>query len=166
MLKKNLEAKGIHVIQPVYQEENPTVITRAIIPAAGFGTRFLPASKAIPKELIPVVDKPTIQYVVEEAVEAGIREILIIISKGKEAICSHFESNPELEDLLLKKGKHETLGTEAMKKLSHLGLASNMLIKRSRRSLGDAILCARTFASSEPVGPFFSGTRFSMPKDP
>ena len=70
------------------------MITRAIIPAAGFGTRFLPASKAIPKELIPVVDKPTIQYVVEEAVEAVIREILIIISKGKEAICSHFESNP------------------------------------------------------------------------
>ena len=63
---------------------------------SGFCTRFLPASKAIPKELIPVVDKPTIQYVVEEAVEAGIREILIIISKGKEAICSHFESNPEL----------------------------------------------------------------------
>jgi len=131
------------------------VITRAIIPAAGFGTRFLPASKAIPKELIPVVDKPTIQYVVEEAVEAGIREILIIISKGKEAICSHFESNPELETLLLKKGKHETL--EAMKKLSHLARIQ-YAYQEEMKGLGDAILCARTFASSEPVAILLGDT--------
>ena len=131
------------------------MITRAIIPAAGFGTRFLPASKAIPKELIPVVDKPTIQYVVEEAVEAGIREILIIISKGKEAICSHFESNPELETLLLKKGKHETL--EAMKKLSHLARIQ-YAYQEEMKGLGDAILCARTFASSEPVAILLGDT--------
>ena len=72
------------------------MIKKAVIPAAGYGTRFLPASKSVPKEMIPVVDKPTIQYVVEEAVEAGIEEILIIVSDGKDAIKQHFAPHPEL----------------------------------------------------------------------
>ena len=115
------------VIQPVYQEkltvDYPCDHTRSGVLAL--------ASRQPPRrflgELIPVVDKPTIQYVVEEAVEAGIREILIIISKGKEAICSHFESNPKLETLPSKKASMKPL--EAMK-IRVIWLASNMLIKR------------------------------------
>ena len=85
------------------------MIKKAVIPAAGFGTRFLPASKSIPKEMIPVVDKPTIQYVVEEAVEAGIEEILIVVSSGKDAIKDHFRTHAELEALPDKIGKTDAL---------------------------------------------------------
>lgn len=84
-------------------------VTKAIIPAAGWGTRFLPATKAVPKEMLPVGAKPVIQYVVEEAVAAGITEICIVISRGKEAIQHHFSRDPELERFLESKGKQAEL---------------------------------------------------------
>src|SRR5690606_24762441 len=84
-------------------------VRKAIIPAAGYGTRFLPATKAMPKEMIPIVDKPTIQFIVEEAIASGIEDILIITGKLKRPIEDHFDSNPELEESLRKKGKEELL---------------------------------------------------------
>src|SRR5690554_7361938 len=84
-------------------------VTKAVIPAAGLGTRFLPATKSQPKEMLPVVDKPAIQYVVEEVVRAGIDDILIITGRGKRAIEDHFDRNIELEQLLERKGKHDQL---------------------------------------------------------
>ena len=83
-------------------------VRKAIIPAAGLGTRFLPATKAMPKEMLPIVDKPTIQYIVEEAVESGIEDIIIVTGKGKRAIEDHFDNAFELEQNLLEKGKYET----------------------------------------------------------
>ena len=84
-------------------------VRKAVIPAAGFGTRFLPATKAMAKEMLPIVDKPTIQFIVEEAIASGIEEILIVTGKSKRAIEDHFDSNVELEMNLLEKGKHELL---------------------------------------------------------
>ena len=84
-------------------------VRKAVIPAAGFGTRFLPETKAMPKEMLPLVDKPTIQYIVEEILDSGIEEILIISGHAKRAIEDHFDSSPELEQHLLKQGKLEQL---------------------------------------------------------
>ena len=84
-------------------------VRKAIIPAAGLGTRFLPATKAMPKEMLPIVDKPTIQYIIEEAVESGIEDIIIVTGKGKSAIEDHFDFAPELEQNLEEKGKSELL---------------------------------------------------------
>ncbi len=122
-------------------------IKKAVIPAAGLGTRFLPASKAQPKEMLPLVDKPTIQYVVEEAVEAGIEDILIITGRNKQAIEDHFDRSIELEQVLEKKGKNEDL--EEMKKISRL---ANIFYIRQKEplGLGHAVLCARQFIGSEP----------------
>src|SRR6266545_6851215 len=86
-----------------------STVRKAVIPAAGLGTRFLPASKSIPKEMLPIVDRPTIEYVVEEAVRAGIRDILVVTGRGKGPIEDHFDREPELEALLESKGKHEML---------------------------------------------------------
>ena len=86
-------------------------ITKAVIPAAGLGTRVLPATKNMPKEMFPIVDKPTIQYIVEEAVAAGITDILIITNRGKGIIEDHFDASPELEDVLERGGKTEFLNT-------------------------------------------------------
>ncbi len=86
-----------------------TTVRKAIIPAAGLGTRFLPATKAMPKEMLPIVDKPTIQYIVEEAVQSGITDIIIVTGKGKRAIEDHFDNAFELEQNLLEKGKLELL---------------------------------------------------------
>ena len=84
-------------------------ITKAVIPAAGFGTRFLPATKAMPKEMLPIIDTPTLQYIVKEAVDSGITDILIIIGKNKKCIEDHFDRSVELEDLLVKGGKSREL---------------------------------------------------------
>src|SRR3989442_16028405 len=86
-----------------------TTVRKAVIPAAGLGTRFLPASKSIPKEMLPIVDRPTIEYVVEEAVRAGIRDILVVNGRGKGPIEDHFDREPELEAVLEQKGKHDLL---------------------------------------------------------
>ncbi|NYF23643.1 UTP--glucose-1-phosphate uridylyltransferase GalU [Sporosarcina sp. JAI121] len=122
-------------------------IKKAIIPAAGFGTRFLPATKAQPKEMLPIIDKPTIQYIVEEAVASGIEEIIIVTGKGKRSIEDHFDYAPELEQNLLKKGKIELLN-----KVRHSANLANIHYVRQKEplGLGHAIWCARNFIGDEP----------------
>ena len=112
------------------------MIDKAVIPVAGFGTRFLPASKAIPKEMFPVLDKPTIQYVVEEAVASGIHDILMIISRGKRSVEEHFDRNLELESLLERKGQQQEL--EQIRRIS--GLANIEFVwQKEMNGLGGAI---------------------------
>ncbi|MBP1950571.1 UTP--glucose-1-phosphate uridylyltransferase GalU [Virgibacillus litoralis] len=121
-------------------------VKKAIIPAAGLGTRFLPATKAMPKEMLPIVDKPTIQYIVEEAIESGIEDIIIVTGKGKRAIEDHFDHNFELEDNLVKKEKFELL--------NKVNYASNVDIhfirQKEPKGLGHAVWCARKFIGDEP----------------
>lgn len=121
-------------------------IKKAIIPAAGLGTRFLPETKAMPKEMLPVVDKPAIQLIVEEAIASGITDILIIIGKGKRAIEDHFDSNTELELNLESKGKDEML--KAVKETNGL----NIYFKRQEHpnGLGDAVHTAKSFVGEDP----------------
>ena len=123
-------------------------IRKAVIPAAGFGTRFLPATKAMPKEMLPIVDKPAIQYIVEEILASGIQEILIIFGHAKRAIEDHFDSSPELEQHLLKSGKLKEL--EEIRKISDIKV--HYVRQPYMRGLGDAILCAREFIDGEPFG--------------
>jgi UTP--glucose-1-phosphate uridylyltransferase len=122
-------------------------IRKAIIPAAGLGTRFLPATKAMPKEMLPIVDKPTIQYIVEEAVESGIEDIIIVTGKGKRAIEDHFDSSFELEYNLRQKGK--------LRMLEEVQYPSNIadihyIRQKEPRGLGHAVWCARKFIGNEP----------------
>jgi UTP--glucose-1-phosphate uridylyltransferase len=123
-------------------------VRKAVIPAAGLGTRFLPATKAMPKEMLPIVDKPTIQFIVEEAKESGIEDILIVTGKNKRPIEDHFDSNPELEQDLAEKHKEDLL------KLSQsiTGLGVNLYYTRQPHpaGLGDAIFRARSFVGDEP----------------
>lgn len=122
-------------------------VKKAVIPAAGFGTRFLPATKAQPKEMLPIVDKPTIQYIVEEAVASGIEEILIVTSSMKRPIEDHFDKSYELEDTLEKKGKLEML--EMVQGISSLAQI-HYVRQKEAKGLGHAILCAKTFIKDEP----------------
>ncbi|MFP7442683.1 UTP--glucose-1-phosphate uridylyltransferase GalU [Bacillus infantis] len=122
-------------------------VRKAIIPAAGLGTRFLPATKAMPKEMLPIVDKPTIQYIVEEAIAAGIEDIIIVTGKGKRAIEDHFDFAPELEQNLLEKGKMELL--------DKVNYSSNLadihyIRQKEPKGLGHAVWCARNFIGDEP----------------
>ncbi len=121
-------------------------IRKAVIPAAGYGTRFLPATKATPKEMLPIVDKPTIQYIVEEAVASGIEDILIISGHGKRAIEDHFDSAPALEAELQRKGKNDLL--KMVQETADINI--HYIRQRYMRGLGDAILCARSFMGNEP----------------
>ena len=122
-------------------------VRKAVIPAAGVGTRVLPATKAQPKEMLPLVDKPTIQYIVEEAVASGIEEILIVKSSMKRPIEDHFDKSYELEDTLEKKGKLEML--EMVKEISNL-VQIHYVRQKEAKGLGHAILCAKTFIKDEP----------------
>lgn len=122
-------------------------IRKAIIPAAGLGTRFLPATKAQPKEMLPIVDKPTIQYIIEEAVASGIEEILIITGRNKKCIEDHFDKSVELEMELKKNNKNELL--ELVQDIS--GMADIHYIRQKEpKGLGHAIRCAKTFVGNEP----------------
>lgn len=121
-------------------------IRKAVIPAAGYGTRFLPATKATPKEMLPIVDKPTIQYIVEEALASGIEDILIISGHGKRAIEDHFDSAPALEHELERKGKKELL--DVVRETTDVNV--HYVRQKYMRGLGDAILCARSFVGHEP----------------
>lgn len=122
-------------------------VRKAIIPAAGLGTRFLPATKAMPKEMLPIVDKPTIQYIVEEAVESGIEDIIIVTGKGKRAIEDHFDSHFELEQNLLEKNKLELLKeVQYSSKLVDI----HYIRQKEPRGLGHAVWCARKFIGDEP----------------
>ena len=122
-------------------------VRKAIIPAAGLGTRFLPATKAMPKEMLPIVDKPTIQYIIEEAVEAGIEDIIIVTGKSKRAIEDHFDYSPELERKKKKKGKVELL--EKVKKATNLA-DIHYIRQKEPKGLGHAVWCARNFIGDEP----------------
>ena len=121
-------------------------IRKAVIPAAGYGTRFLPATKATPKEMLPIVDKPTIQYIVEEALASGIEDILIISGHGKRAIEDHFDSAPTLEHELMRKGRQDLLNV--LRETTDVNV--HYVRQKYMRGLGDAILCARTFVGDEP----------------
>ena len=122
-------------------------IRKAIIPAAGLGTRFLPATKAQPKEMLPIVDKPTLQYIIEECVASGIEEILIITGRNKKSIEDHFDRSVELEIELEKSGKQEML--EMVREISDM-VNIHFIRQKEPRGLGHAILCAKTFVGNEP----------------
>src|SRR4051794_7408624 len=121
-------------------------VRKAIIPAAGLGTRFLPATKAMPKEMLPIVDKPTIQYIVEEAIESGIEDIIIVTGKGKRAIEDHFDNSFELEDNLMQKEKFDLL--EKVKAPAKVEL--HYIRQKEPKGLGHAVWCARKFIGDEP----------------
>ena len=127
-------------------------IKKAIIPAAGLGTRVLPASKALPKEMLPIVDKPAIQYIVEEAVRAGITDILIITNRGKGVIEDHFDHSIELEAMIERRGN-----TEMLKTLRDVANLANIYYIRQKvtRGLGDAVLRAKEFVGSEPFAVLY-----------
>lgn len=122
-------------------------VRKAIIPAAGLGTRFLPATKAQPKEMIPIVDKPTIQYIVEEAAAAGIEDILIISGRNKRAIEDHFDKSYELEEELHRKGKQDLLSVvEDISNIANI----HYIRQKEAKGLGHAIYCAKSFIGNEP----------------
>ena len=122
-------------------------IRKAIIPAAGLGTRFLPATKAQPKEMLPIVDKPTIQYIIEEAIASGIEEILIITGRNKKCIEDHFDKSVELEMELEKNNKNELL--ELVQDISEM-VDIHYIRQKEPKGLGHAIRCAKTFVGNEP----------------
>lgn len=121
-------------------------IRKAIIPAAGLGTRFLPATKAQPKEMLPIVDKPAIQFIVEEAIVSGIEEILIITGRNKRSIEDHFDRSIELEMQLKSQGKYELLGL--IEEISNVTV--HFIRQKEAKGLGHAVLCAKQFVGSEP----------------
>lgn len=127
-------------------------IRKAVIPAAGLGTRVLPASKAVPKEMLPIVDKPAIQYIVEEAAAAGITDILIITNRGKEVIEDHFDHSVELEAMLRSRGRHDVC--RLLEDVAHL---ANIYYVRQKetKGLGHAVLCARDFIGDEPFAVLY-----------
>ncbi len=121
-------------------------IRKAVIPVAGFGTRFLPATKVQPKEMLPIVDTPAIQLIIEEALASGIEEILIITGRNKRAIEDHFDTSVELEQLLQAQGKKKQLNL--VRRLADIKI--HFIRQKSPRGLGDAVLCAKTFIGNEP----------------
>ncbi len=127
-------------------------VKKAVIPAAGLGTRVLPVTKSMPKEMLPIVDKPAIQYIVEEAVAAGIEDILIITNRGKGLLEDHFDRAPELEQHLLKGGKQE-----AYNDIVNISKLANIFYLRQKetKGLGHAIGCARSFVGNEPFAVLY-----------
>lgn len=136
---------------------------KAVIPAAGMGTRFLPVTKAQPKEMLPVYDKPTIQYVIEEAVASGIDDILIITGKGKRSIEDHFDTDFELEYFLEKNGK-----TEYLKDVKYISDLADIhyVRQKEQKGLGDAIYCAKKHIAGEPFAVMLGDTITKSPKEP
>jgi UTP--glucose-1-phosphate uridylyltransferase len=128
-------------------------VRKAVLPAAGFGTRFLPATKAIPKEMMPLVDRPIIQYAVEEAVASGIEQIIIVIASGRSAIEDHFDSNLSLERWLEERGDIETL--RAIKRISEIGTVA-FVHQREQLGLGHAVLMAKDLVGEEPFAVLLS----------
>ena len=127
-------------------------VKKAIIPAAGWGTRLLPASKAIPKEMLPIVDKPGIQYIIEEVVASCLKEIVLVTGQGKSCIEDHFDINRELENVLEKNGKDELLA--GIREISRL-VSIISVRQKVQRGTGDAVLCASQIAEGEPVAVLF-----------
>ena len=138
------------------------IFSKAVIPAAGMGTRFLPATKAIPKEMLPVVDRPAIQYVVEEAAAAGLTDVVLITGRSKRALEDHFDRANELEALLESKGHHEILNLVK----ESTNLAKLHYVRQAHpRGLGDAILTAETFIANDPFAVLL-GDDLIDPRDP
>lgn len=121
-------------------------IKKAVIPAAGFGTRFLPATKAIPKEMLPIIDVPTIEYIIKEAIDAGITDILVIINEQKEAIKQHFSTNIPLEEFLMNKNDYNSLSL--INNLSE-NVRISYVIQKEQKGLGHAILCSKKFVGED-----------------
>jgi UTP--glucose-1-phosphate uridylyltransferase len=145
------------------QAKNDALIRKAVIPAAGFGTRMLPATKSQPKEMMPVVDKPVIQYVVEEAVASGVTDILMVISKGKRAIEDHFDRSYELEAQLEEKGKEELLAS--VKRISSMANI-HFVWQKDLNGLGDAISYAKYHVGNEPFAVLLGDTIMDNAGDP
>lgn len=127
-------------------------VTKAVIPAAGFGTRVLPATKSMPKEMFPIVDKPAIQYIVEEAVEAGITDILIITNRGKGIMEDHFDRSPELESALERSGKEDFLSS--VKQIADMANIT-FIRQKEMKGLGHAVLRAKSFIGNEPFAVMY-----------
>lgn len=138
-------------------------ITKAIIPAAGFGTRVLPATKSMPKEMFPIVDKPTIQYIVEEAVASGITDILIITNRGKTLMADHFDYSPELEQALLKSGKNELY--QQIHDIANIADIT-FIRQKEMKGLGHAVLKAKSFVGNEPFAVLFGDGVIDCDKTP
>jgi UTP--glucose-1-phosphate uridylyltransferase len=138
-------------------------VRKAIIPAAGLGTRFLPATKAQPKEMLPIVDKPTIQYIIEEAVASGIEDIIIVTGRGKRAIEDHFDKSYELEETLAKKGKYDMLEeVQGISKLANI----HYIRQKEPLGLGHAISCASRFIGDEPFAVLLGDDIVHSPEKP
>jgi UTP--glucose-1-phosphate uridylyltransferase len=138
-------------------------VRKAIIPAAGLGTRFLPATKAMPKEMLPIVDKPTIQYIIEEAVASGIEDIIIVTGRGKRAIEDHFDKSYELEETLVKKEKFELLDEiQDISKLANI----HYIRQKEPLGLGHAIGCASRFIGDEPFAVLLGDDIVYSPEKP
>lgn len=135
-------------------------VKKAIIPAAGLGTRFLPATKAMPKEMLPIVDKPTIQYIVEEAVASGIEDIIIVTGKGKRSIEDHFDHAFELENNLFSKGKFDLL--DEVRRSSNVDI--HYIRQKEAKGLGHAVWCARNFIGDEPFAVLLGDDIVQSPK--
>ena len=137
-------------------------VRKAVIPAAGFGTRFLPVTKAQPKEMLPIVDTPAIQYIIQEALDSGIEEILIIIGRNKRAIEDHFDTSVELEQLLQQQGKKKQL--DMVRKLADVKI--HFIRQKAPRGLGDAVLCAKAFIGDEPFAVLLGDDIVYNPENP
>ncbi|OAT80994.1 UTP--glucose-1-phosphate uridylyltransferase [Bacillus sp. MKU004] len=138
-------------------------VRKAIIPAAGLGTRFLPATKAQPKEMLPIVDKPTIQFIIEEAVASGIEDIIIVTGRGKRAIEDHFDKSYELEETLAKKGKYDVLQeVQGISKLANI----HYIRQKEPLGLGHAIQCASRFIGDEPFAVLLGDDIVHSPEKP
>jgi len=136
------------------------MITKAVIPAAGAGTRLLPATKAQPKEMLPILDTPAIQFVVQEAVDAGIEDILIVTGRDKRAIEDHFDRNLELEAHLQRRGDEEALGV--VRSLGEIARI-HYVLQPTQAGLGDAVACARAFVGDEPFAVLLGDTVMDAP---
>ena len=137
-------------------------VRKAVIPAAGFGTRFLPVTKAQPKEMLPIVDTPAIQYIIQEALDSGIEEILIITGRNKRAIEDHFDTSVELEQLLQQQGKKKQL--DMVRKLADVKI--HFIRQKAPRGLGDAVLCAKAFIGDEPFAVLLGDDIVYNPENP
>ena len=129
------------------------ILKKVIFPFAGLGTRFLPATKAIPKEMLPIVDKPIIQYAVEEAIKAGVTDMIFVIGRTKNAIIDHFDSSPDLENELIKANKKNLL--KLLKDVSNSNVNYYFVRQKSPKGVGDAIRCAERIIGNEPFGVIF-----------
>lgn len=137
-------------------------VTKAVIPAAGLGTRVLPATKSVPKEMLPIVDRPAIHYIIEEAVRAGITDILVITSRGKSSVEDYFDRAPELEERLLASGK-EDLYRQIME-VTHI--ANIQYVRQQEaKGLGHAVLCAKSFVGSDPFAVLYGDDVIVSPTD-